>query len=222
MTSMPSYVPVPSSAAAIDSPTTILPPEQPHGPPIRTPQPSFPPSSSSAPPPTRRFSVPSTASISTNVSDMLLSSLLPPNLPKSQHVGGKGGPGRPRELSSQKEALSLQLMSNNFRRFVTRVSWSNFCISNDRFTQTVLGRTVLLDARSGGRGLVLAETQMDLGVPLNVDIHLYVFTLGSAPSILTRMQLLIQDYSSCCHLPPLSSSFFTFTNETIQSHQSSV
>ncbi|WVQ84147.1 hypothetical protein IAT38_006294 [Cryptococcus sp. DSM 104549] len=63
-------------------------------------------------------------SISTNVSDLLLSSLLPPNLPKLPSGGkgaGAGGLGAPRELTSQREGLSLPLMSNNFRRFVTRV-----------------------------------------------------------------------------------------------------
>ncbi|KAK8846845.1 hypothetical protein IAR55_005933 [Kwoniella newhampshirensis] len=70
-------------------------------------------------------------SLSTNVSDLLLSSLLPPNLPKttssssSKKVGvglaGNGMGGIPRDLTSQREGLSLNLMSNNFRRFVTRV-----------------------------------------------------------------------------------------------------
>ncbi|WVQ97954.1 hypothetical protein IAU59_005074 [Kwoniella sp. CBS 9459] len=66
-------------------------------------------------------------SLSTNVSDLLLSSLLPPNLPKlpssasTSGYGDKKGHGVPRELSSQREGLSLPLVSNNFRRFVTRV-----------------------------------------------------------------------------------------------------
>ncbi|WVF69896.1 hypothetical protein IAT40_004679 [Kwoniella sp. CBS 6097] len=66
-------------------------------------------------------------SLSTNVSDLLLSSLLPPNLPKlppsaaSSGYGDRRGHGAPRELSSQREGLSLPLVSNNFRRFVTRV-----------------------------------------------------------------------------------------------------
>ncbi|ORX34478.1 hypothetical protein BD324DRAFT_636086 [Kockovaella imperatae] len=89
--------------------------------------PSFPPSSSTVPPPApRKFGIPSTSSITSNVSDMLLSSLLPPNLPKLPGGGGGGGggkqgPGVPRELSTRKEALSLPLISNNFRRFVTKV-----------------------------------------------------------------------------------------------------
>ncbi|KAK1926478.1 integral peroxisomal membrane peroxin-domain-containing protein [Papiliotrema laurentii] len=81
---------------------------------------SFPPAPAAAPP-SRKFSVPTTASLSTNVSDMLLSSLLPPNLPKIPQTNKAGGPGRPRELSTQREALSLPLVSNNFRRFVTKV-----------------------------------------------------------------------------------------------------
>ncbi|TYJ56296.1 hypothetical protein B9479_002986 [Cryptococcus floricola] len=66
-------------------------------------------------------------SISTNVSDLLLSSLLPPNLPKipsggrPSGVGVGGGAGGPRELTTQREGLSVPVLSNNFRRFVTRV-----------------------------------------------------------------------------------------------------
>jgi hypothetical protein len=94
---------------------------------------SFPPAPAAAPP-SRKFSVPTTASLSTNVSDMLLSSLLPPNLPKIPQTNKAGGPGRPRELSTQREALSLPLVSNNFRRFVTKVElflWYNTSIAAD-------------------------------------------------------------------------------------------
>jgi hypothetical protein len=75
----------------------------------------FPPPPSA--PPARKL-IPSTTSLSTNVSDLVLSSLLPANLPKlpSNHP-----PGRARELTSQREGLGLNVMSNNFRRFVTKV-----------------------------------------------------------------------------------------------------
>lgn len=68
----------------------------------------------------RRF-VPSTSSLSTNVSDLVLSSLLPPNLPR-QGAPTPHTPGRARELTSQREGLGLNGMSQNFRRFVTKVS----------------------------------------------------------------------------------------------------
>ncbi|CAK9785624.1 unnamed protein product [Cutaneotrichosporon oleaginosum] len=75
----------------------------------------FPPPPSA--PPVRKL-IPTTTSLSTNVSDLVLSSLLPANLPKlpSNHP-----PGRARELTSQREGLGLNVMSNNFRRFVTKV-----------------------------------------------------------------------------------------------------
>ncbi|ORY27745.1 integral peroxisomal membrane peroxin-domain-containing protein [Naematelia encephala] len=121
--SLPSYIPIPSSAIPIPSPSA------PSTVKTRARQPSFPPSSaqSSAPAPTsRKFTVPTTASISTNVSDLLLSSLLPPNLPKlpanAAQKGGTGSAlGRVRDLSTQRETLSLPLVSNNFRRFITKV-----------------------------------------------------------------------------------------------------
>ncbi|WRT64878.1 uncharacterized protein IL334_001814 [Kwoniella shivajii] len=85
--------------------------------------PTFPPVSAAAPPPKKSSTI--SMSLSTNVSDLLLSSLLPPNLPKLPSSipssGGRKGVGAPRELSTQKEGLSLPLVSNNFRRFVTRV-----------------------------------------------------------------------------------------------------
>ena len=122
--SLPEYVSVPSSAAPISSPIGSGPligavVQNVPGPSKMRRAPSFPPSVP-PPPPARKFGVPSTSSITTNVSDMLLSSLLPPNLPKLP--GGKaGGHGVARELSTRKEALSLPLVSNNFRRFVTKV-----------------------------------------------------------------------------------------------------
>ncbi|GMK59165.1 hypothetical protein CspeluHIS016_0701800 [Cutaneotrichosporon spelunceum] len=76
---------------------------------------TFPPPPSMPPP---RKLIPTTTNLSTNVSDLVLSSLLPANLPKlpSTHA-----PGRARELTSQREGLGLNVMSNNFRRFVTKV-----------------------------------------------------------------------------------------------------
>ncbi|TXT15543.1 hypothetical protein VHUM_00046 [Vanrija humicola] len=66
-----------------------------------------------------KFSVPGAAALSSNVSDMVLSSLLPPNLPRLAQP--HHAPGRARELTSQKETLGLNVMSNNFRRFLTKV-----------------------------------------------------------------------------------------------------
>jgi hypothetical protein len=116
---IPAYVPFPTSA------TPILPP--PSSPRVTVPPPrktaisNFPPKSQPVQPQSRKFAVSSTSSITTNVSDLLLSSLLPPNLPKlPQASSNKAGKGV-RELSTQKEGLSLPLMSNNFRRFVTKV-----------------------------------------------------------------------------------------------------
>ena len=116
MASIPAYIDVPTCAIPVADPSIrkTAPTLE------RKRAPSFPPAAAPAPAP-RKFSVP-TASLSTNVSDMLLSSLLPPNLPKIQPNNKAGGPGRARELSSQREALSLPLVSNNFRRFVTKAS----------------------------------------------------------------------------------------------------
>ncbi|WWC87024.1 uncharacterized protein L201_001907 [Kwoniella dendrophila CBS 6074] len=94
--------------------------------------PSFPPSSGMNAGTTSgatRKSSSTSMSLSSNVSDLLLSSLLPPNLPKlpasvntsaSAHKKGRNQ-GVPRELTTQRENFSLPLVSNNFRRFVTRV-----------------------------------------------------------------------------------------------------
>nr|ODN91493.1 hypothetical protein L204_05477 [Cryptococcus depauperatus CBS 7855] len=61
-------------------------------------------------------------SISTNVPDFFFSSLLPPNLPKLPMAATAGKQaGAPRELTTQREGLSVPILSNNFRRFVTRV-----------------------------------------------------------------------------------------------------
>ena len=78
---------------------------------------------------TRRFSmsIPST-SISTNVSDLLLASLLPPNLPR---LPAPKNEGRVRQLTTQREGLGVNLLSNNFRRFVTRVSGASTCLPSD-------------------------------------------------------------------------------------------
>ena len=129
--SIPSYISVPSSASPIPQPSgpsssnhaaastqTSIPLQR---------MPSFPPSSSSSQGQNqnqqpRKFTVPSTSSITSNVSDMLLSSLLPSNLPRLPGGSRGSGPGVPRELSTRREALSLPLVSNNFRRFVTKVS----------------------------------------------------------------------------------------------------
>jgi hypothetical protein len=116
MTTLPSYIQLPSAAIPIPAPSVTTPAPKP---PVVQ---SFPPSSSTASTTTPRKLLP-TSSISTNVSDLLLGSLLPANLPKLAQ-GAKaagGGPGKPRELSTQREVLSLPLMSNNFRRFVTKV-----------------------------------------------------------------------------------------------------
>lgn len=124
MSAIPNYVPIPPSAHPIDPPaggaTSQRPPSRPAA--------AFPPTNTSASgSSSRKFSVPTATGISTNVSDLLLSSLLPPNLPKLPAAGPRGssgsgsGPGKPRELSTQRETLSLPVLSNNFRRFVTRV-----------------------------------------------------------------------------------------------------
>ncbi|WWD07804.1 hypothetical protein V865_005908 [Kwoniella europaea PYCC6329] len=119
---------IPTSAIPIPppDPTSSKPPQNV----IKSNIPTFPPNSASGPstnPPKKSGTI-SMSSLPTNVSDLLLSSLLPPNLPKlppSTSAGGstkKGiGLGVPRELSTQRESLSLPLVSNNFRRFMTRV-----------------------------------------------------------------------------------------------------
>jgi hypothetical protein len=116
---IPSYIPVPLSGQVITEPKDLQPPTKPR-PPVSA-RPSFPPAASNTQQPApRKFNVP-TSALSTNVSDLLLSSLLPPNLPKLPASVNKAGDGRVRELSTQREALSLPLVSNNFRRFVTKV-----------------------------------------------------------------------------------------------------
>lgn len=85
---------------------------------IPSPSSSFP-SSHSSSTPQKKSSLGST--ISSNVSDLVLSTILPPNLPTlpaPPHVHGKA-----RELTSQKSGLGLNVMTANFRRFVTKVSW---------------------------------------------------------------------------------------------------
>lgn len=120
----PSYISVPPSAQPIAPPQDLQSSSEKPRPPTAH-RPSFPPLSTAATQPTnanaKKFSVP-TSSLSTNVSDLLLSSLLPPNLPKLPASVNKSGDGRARELSTQRETLSLPLLSNNFRRFVTKVS----------------------------------------------------------------------------------------------------
>jgi hypothetical protein len=118
-TTIPSYIQVPPSGQVITEPKDLQPPVKPR-PPVSA-RPSFPPAASNTQQPApRKFNVP-TSALSTNVSDLLLSSLLPPNLPKLPASVNKAGDGRVRELSTQREALSLPLVSNNFRRFVTKV-----------------------------------------------------------------------------------------------------
>lgn len=113
---IPEYIAIPPGAVRINMPAPVKTSE-------RLDRPDLTESRAFPPPPTpavtRKFAVPSTASLSTNVSDLLLSSLLPPNLPKSSaaHVPS----GRARALTSQREELGLNVMSNNFRRFVTKV-----------------------------------------------------------------------------------------------------
>ena len=144
--SIPSYISIPSSASPIPQPSRLSSPNHAAATAIATSSSSaqavaaplerlssFPPSTSQTQnqnqnqnqnQQSRKFTVPSTSSITSNVSDMLLSSLLPSNLPRLPGglKGNGSGPGVPRELSTRKEALSLPLVSNNFRRFVTKVS----------------------------------------------------------------------------------------------------
>lgn len=81
-------------------------------------QAAFPPAASSSTTPKK----PSISSqLTANVSDLVLSTILPPNLPtlpRPPHIHG-----RKRELTMQKSALGIPLMTANFRRFVTKVSW---------------------------------------------------------------------------------------------------
>ncbi|WWC67825.1 uncharacterized protein I206_101742 [Kwoniella pini CBS 10737] len=116
---------IPSSAIPIPPPNLTSQPKKdsssiPNFPPIST--------SSSINPPKKTVGISKSMSLSTNVSDLLLSSLLPPNLPKLPPSALPPGSFRkgingnlPRELSTQRESLSLPLVSNNFRRFMTRV-----------------------------------------------------------------------------------------------------
>lgn len=133
-TTIPAYIAVPPSGQAI-APPTDLQASQSHSH-VQASSSSIRPSATAAHRPSfppiqatttggsgagqKKFSVP-TSSLSTNVSDLLLSSLLPPNLPKLPASVNRSGDGRARELSTQREALSLPLVSNNFRRFVTKV-----------------------------------------------------------------------------------------------------
>ena len=122
MSAFPPYISIPPAAVPILSPTASSASSFCERPKTTT-RTTLPLPTSSVPPPiTRKFSIPTNASLSTNVSDLLLGSLLPPNLPKlPQGIGKDAGPSGPRELSTQREALSLPLLSNNFRRFVTKV-----------------------------------------------------------------------------------------------------
>ena len=144
------YIPIPSSAVLIPPPS--IEPLSKETRPVLSSQdsgastshaiaPSFPPSTSNPSLATSSRKGGTTTGIgsigiSTNVSDLLLSSLLPPGLPKlpssttassgpglSPGAGAKDGKGlaRPRELSTVREGLRLDVMSNNFRRFVTKV-----------------------------------------------------------------------------------------------------
>lgn len=63
--------------------------------------------------------------LSGGVADMFLSSILPSSLPnKSTSTNTHpGAPGRIRMLSSQREGLTLNNMTNNFRRFVSRAGF---------------------------------------------------------------------------------------------------
>ncbi|KAL7418607.1 hypothetical protein Q5752_007065 [Cryptotrichosporon argae] len=129
---IPPYIPIPPSARPIPAPPSLpaasttssasrsLPPfarRAPAAPPKTLP--SLVPALASMP---SIPAMPSTGSVASNVSDLVLSSLLPPNLPKlpAPHANRRHEAGV-RELSTRKEALGVNVMSNNFRRFVTRV-----------------------------------------------------------------------------------------------------
>jgi len=155
---IPSYIPIPSSGQVIAEPTDLSPPVQAR--PEVSARPSFPPAASNTQQPApRKFNVP-TSALSTNVSDLLLSSLLPPNLPKLPQSVNKAGDGRVRELSTQREALSLPLVSNNFRRFVTKVCFFHFSgigrVPKAMSRTNRAGRTPFLGTGSYRRGFVLA------------------------------------------------------------------
>lgn len=140
MSTIPSYIPVPAAAHRIPAPKATSDDRQIATAATAAPlgssstsspaQPAFPPnaassSSSANGSSSRRFSIPA-PSLSTNVSDLLLSSLLPANLPKLPSTSAKkAGPGRPRELNTQRETLRLDALSNNFRRFVNKVRSSH-------------------------------------------------------------------------------------------------
>lgn len=108
-----SFVQLPPGAVRIAPPAKQTPVERPE----QTEARAFPPPPTA--PAARKFAVPSTSSLSSNVSDLVLSSLLPPNLPKASAVHVPSG--RARALTTQREELGLNVMSNNFRRFVTKV-----------------------------------------------------------------------------------------------------
>ncbi|WVW78583.1 hypothetical protein I302_100539 [Kwoniella bestiolae CBS 10118] len=117
---------IPTSAIPIPPPETTNNPSNSHKNVLKSNVPSFPPTSSTTTTQAPKKSSTMSMSLPTNVSDLLLSSLLPPNLPKlppsaATSSSGKKGVGVPRELSTQRESLSLPLVSNNFRRFMTRV-----------------------------------------------------------------------------------------------------
>lgn len=128
MSTLPSYIQVPSAARPIQPPdrtrSSLEDRERKVDPPLPA-KPSFPPTASTSTQPAaaagRKYAIP-TASLPSNVSDLLLSSLLPTNLPKLPTAKVQGGPGRPRELNTQREGLRLDIMSHNFRRFITKVS----------------------------------------------------------------------------------------------------
>lgn len=59
--------------------------------------------------------------LSSGVTEMFMSHLLPSTLPaKATSSAPLPAPGRVKDLSSQREPLSLPAMTNNFRRFVAR------------------------------------------------------------------------------------------------------
>ncbi|WVQ74087.1 hypothetical protein IAR50_003672 [Cryptococcus sp. DSM 104548] len=123
MTFVPPYITasLPPSAIPIDPPPNIPPPIASREKPRPDAHLPFPPSSQARGKPTGSTLGLGLPSLSTNVSDLLLSSLLPPNLPKIPSGGRTTGSGGPRELTTQREGLSVPVLSNNFRRFVTRV-----------------------------------------------------------------------------------------------------
>lgn len=133
MEQVPEYIDIPIGATPIPTPRELSGPAPVNGD-VRvngvngvsevngrlpSPNSSFPPSHSTSTP-QKKASIGST--ISSNVSDLVLSTILPPNLPtlpSPPHVHGKA-----RELTTQKNGLGLNVMTVNFRRFVTKVSCS--------------------------------------------------------------------------------------------------